>query len=108
LELNLFSLKVFLKVVECDGISSAAKALFISQPAVSMQIQNLENYLAVVIDLYSRKVVGWAMSIRMNAVLATEVFMMAHWRRKRARGLIHHSDRGSQYAGSDYRKLLGA
>nr|CBX27972.1 Insertion element IS600 uncharacterized 31 kDa protein [uncultured Desulfobacterium sp.] len=63
-------------------------------------------YLAVVIDLYSRKVVGWAMSSRMKASLATEALMMAYWRRKPGKGLIHHSDRGSQYAGSDYQKLL--
>jgi transposase InsO family protein len=63
-------------------------------------------YLAVVIDLYSRKVVGWAMNSRMKASLATEALMMAYWRRKPGKGLIHHSDRGSQYAGSDYQKLL--
>jgi putative transposase len=64
-------------------------------------------YLAVVIDLYSRKVVGWAMSSHMKASLATEAFSMAYWRRKPSRGLIHHSDRGIQYASSDYQKLLG-
>ena len=47
------------------------------------------------------------MSSRMTASLATEALMMAYWRRKPGKGLIHHSDRGSQYAGSDYRKLLG-
>ena len=63
-------------------------------------------YLAVVIDLYSRKVVGWAMSSRINASLVTEALSMAYWRSKPGKGLIHHSDRGSQYAGSDYRQLL--
>jgi len=63
-------------------------------------------YLAVTIDLYSRKVVGWAMSSKMKASLATEALSMAYKRRKTKKGLIHHSDRGSQYAGSDYRKLL--
>jgi transposase InsO family protein len=63
-------------------------------------------YLAVVIDLYSRKVVGWAMSSNIKASLATEALFMAYWRRKPGKGLIHHSDRGSQYAGSDYQKLL--
>mgnify|MGYP000268294279 CR=1 FL=1 len=53
MELNLFSLKVFMKVVECDSISAAAKALFLSQPAVTMQIQNLEKHLAV--SLFSRR-----------------------------------------------------
>jgi transposase InsO family protein len=63
-------------------------------------------YLAVVIDLFSRKVVGWAMSHRMKASLVTEALSMAYWRRKPEKGLIHHSDRGSQYAGCDYQKLL--
>lgn len=63
-------------------------------------------YLAVVIDLYSRKVVGWAMNSHMKASLATEALMMAYWGRKPGKGLIHHSDRGSQYAGNDYKKLL--
>jgi transposase InsO family protein len=63
-------------------------------------------YLAVVIDLYSRKVVGWAISSHMKASLVTEALLMAYWRRKPGKGLIHHSDRGSQYAGSDYQKLL--
>lgn len=63
-------------------------------------------YLAVIIDLYSRKVVGWAMSSRLKASLVTESLLMAYWRRKPAKGLVHHSDRGSQYAGCDYQKLL--
>jgi len=63
-------------------------------------------YMAVVIDLYSRKIVGWAISSRMKASLATEALLMAYWRRKPGKGLIHHSDRGSQYAGNDYRRLL--
>jgi transposase InsO family protein len=46
------------------------------------------------------------MSSRMKASLATEALLMAYWRRKLGKGLIHLSDRGSQYAGSDYQKLL--
>ena len=63
-------------------------------------------YLAVVVDLFSRKVVGWAMSGRMQAELVIEALRMALWRRKPKVGLIHHSDRGSQYAGDDYQRLL--
>ena len=63
-------------------------------------------YLAVIIDLFSRKVVGWAMSHHMKASLVMEALSMAYWRRKPPKGLIHHSDRGSQYAGGDYQKLL--
>lgn len=63
-------------------------------------------YLAVVIDLFSRKVVGWAMSNHINASLVREALSMAYCRRKPEKGLTHHSDRGSQYAGGDYQKLL--
>jgi len=63
-------------------------------------------YLAVVLDLCSRKIVGWAMSHRLKTSLITEALSMAYCRRKPEAGLIHHSDRGSQYAGSDYQKLL--
>ena len=55
-------------------------------------------YLAVVIDLYSRKIVGWSMSSRMKAQLVCDAMMMAIWQRSPESGLIHHSDRGSQYA----------
>jgi putative transposase len=63
-------------------------------------------YLAVVLDLYSRKIVGWAMSNRLTASLVKEALSMAYWRRKPGKSLIHHSDRGSQYADKDYQKLL--
>ena len=63
-------------------------------------------YLAVVLDLYSRKIVGWAMSNRMAAPLVKEALSMAYWRRKPGKNLIHHSDRGSQYAGNKYQELL--
>ena len=53
-------------------------------------------YLAVVIDLYSRKVVGWSMSSRMKAQLVCDALTMAIWQRQPKEGLIHHSDRGSQ------------
>ncbi len=65
-------------------------------------------YLAVVIDLYSRKLVGWSMSSRMKAQLVCDALTMAIWQRRPKAGLIHHSDRGSQYAGKDFRCLLKA
>jgi len=65
-------------------------------------------YLAVVIDLFSRKVVGWSMSSRMNAQLVTDALLMALWLRRPAKGLIHHSDRGSQYASKKFQRLLKA
>jgi len=63
-------------------------------------------YLAVVLDLYSRQVVGWAMNKRMKKQLTLDALAMAYWRRKPPPGLLHHSDRGSQYACHDYRKRL--
>jgi transposase InsO family protein len=65
-------------------------------------------YLAVVIDLYSRKVVGWSMSSRMKSQLVCDALKMAIWQRQPKAGLIHHSDRGSQYASHDLRRLLKA
>jgi putative transposase len=63
-------------------------------------------YLAVVIDLYSRKVVGWSMSSRMKADLVCDALTMAIWQRNPPKGLIVHSDQGVQYASDKYRKLL--
>ena len=63
-------------------------------------------YLAVVLDLYSRRVVGWAMAERMTATLVSDALRMALWRRKKPTGVIVHSDRGSQYCSQDYQKLL--
>lgn len=63
-------------------------------------------YLAVMIDLYSRMVVGWAMSERMTTPLVTDALMMALWRRQKPKGVIVHSDRGSQYCSHDYQKVI--
>lgn len=63
-------------------------------------------FLATVIDLFSRAVVGWAMDSRMQADLVNNAMLMAIWKRKPAKGLIFHSDRGSQYASDSYRKIL--
>jgi putative transposase len=63
-------------------------------------------YLAVILDLYSRKVVGWSMSARLQRDLVLEALKMAIGQRPPLPGLIHHSDRGSQYASHDFQKLL--
>lgn len=63
-------------------------------------------YLAIVMDLYSRQIVGWTMNKRMKKQLVLDALAMAYWQRKPARGLTHHSDRGSQYACHDYRRRL--
>ncbi len=63
-------------------------------------------YLAVVIDLFSRAVVGYSMGSRMTVNLVNNALLMAIWKRKPDKGLIFHSDRGSQYASDSYRNIL--
>ena len=63
-------------------------------------------YLAVIIDLHSRAVIGWAMNKRMKSTLVTDALKMALMRRKVRSPLLLHSDQGSQYAAADYRTML--
>ncbi|MBT4077687.1 MAG: IS3 family transposase [Gammaproteobacteria bacterium] len=63
-------------------------------------------YLAIVMDLYSRRIVGWAISKRMTTDLICKAMIMAYNLRKPPKGLVFHSDRGSQYTSKRYRKLL--
>jgi putative transposase len=63
-------------------------------------------YLAVVLDLYSRAVIGWAMGTRLTGDLAQQALTMALHQRAPKAGLLHHSDRGSQYAATSYQPLL--
>jgi transposase InsO family protein len=63
-------------------------------------------YLAVVIDLYSRRVVGWSMAEHMRMTLFNDALIMAIWQRKPAKGLLWHTDRGSQYARGSHRFVL--
>jgi transposase InsO family protein len=63
-------------------------------------------YLAVVLDLFSRRVVGWATSGTMTRALVIDALQIALGRRHAAPGLLHHSDRGSQYASNEYQLLL--
>jgi transposase InsO family protein len=65
-------------------------------------------YTSVLLDLYARKVVGWAMSDHIDTQLVTDALEMALGRRQPNAGLMHHSDRGSQYASHAYRGLLAA
>lgn len=57
-------------------------------------------YVAAVIDLFSRRVVGWSMSATITAQLVTDTLIMAIWRRGKPDALLHHSDQGSQYTSS--------
>ena len=63
-------------------------------------------FVAVVLDLYSRRAVGWSMQSQMTAQLVTDALMMAIWRRGQPVALLHHSDRGSQYTSDRFRRLL--
>ena len=65
-------------------------------------------YLAAILDLYSRRVVGWSMSERITRQLTLDALSMALRARAPNAGLLHHSDRGSQYASGDYRDALAA
>ena len=65
-------------------------------------------YLAVMLDLFSRRVVGWSLSERLERRLALDALQMALQDRRPPQGLLHHSDRGSQYASHEYQALLAA
>jgi putative transposase len=63
-------------------------------------------YVAVVLDLFSRRVVGWSTKAERDAPLVLDALMMALWRRGKADALLHHSDRGSQYTSEQFQRLL--
>lgn len=63
-------------------------------------------YLAAILDLYSKRIVGWSMGSRMTRKMALDALSMAVGRRKPGPGLMHHSDRGSQYASGNYQQAL--
>ena len=63
-------------------------------------------YVSAVIDLFSRRVVGWSMSASMTAQLVADALLMAVWRRGKPDALLHHSDRGSQYASEQFQRLM--
>ena len=62
--------------------------------------------MAAVIDLFSRRVVGWSMSTSMTAQLVTDALLMAIWRRGKPNALLYHSDQGSQYTSEQFRRLM--
>jgi putative transposase len=63
-------------------------------------------YVAAVIDLFSRRVVGWSMKAEMTAQLVTDALIMAIWRRGKPDALLHHSDQGSQYTSEQFQRLM--
>lgn len=64
-------------------------------------------YVAVVLDLYSRRVIGWSMQPQMTTRLVADALVMAVWRRGKQEAVMHHSDRGSQYTSDQFQRLLG-
>ena len=63
-------------------------------------------YVTAVVDLFSRRVVGWSMSATMTTQLVTDALVMAIWRRGTPDAVLHHSDRGSQYTSEPFQRLL--
>jgi len=63
-------------------------------------------YAAAVLDLFSRRVVGWSMSATMTAQLVTDALLMALWRRGTPKELMHHSDQGSQYQSEQFQRFM--
>lgn len=63
-------------------------------------------YVSAVIDLFSRRVVGWSMSAGMTAQLVADALLMAIWRRGKPNALLHHSDQGSQYSSEQFQRLM--
>src|ERR1700716_2823438 len=63
-------------------------------------------YVSAVIDLFSRRVVGWSMSASMTAQLVADALLMAVWRRGKPNELLHHSDQGSQYTSEQFQRLM--
>ena len=64
--------------------------------------------MSAVIDLFSRRVVGWSMSAGMTAQLVADALLMAVWRRGKPNELLHHSDQGSQHASEQFQRLTAA
>ena len=122
MELNLYATpkkKYKTPTKSCSGSSYAANILDQDLHATApnqkwvsditqMQINSRKLYLAVIIDLYSRKVIGWSMSNRMPASLVCNALKMAMRNRGYPTGVILHSDRGSQYTSYDYQRLIAS
>lgn len=92
-----------IKGKEIDGLNQVWAGDF-----TYIRIENGFVYLAVILDLFSRKVIGWGISKRIDAKLALSALTMAIARRKPEPGVIHHSDRGVQYLSDDYAGVLKA
>ena len=99
------NLPVAPNLLEQNFVVSAPNKVWVSDFTYLWTLQGW-MYLAVVLDLYSRRIVGWSMSNRMTKELVIEALEMAIRQRKPAAGLIVHSDRGSQYCSHEYQKRI--
>jgi putative transposase len=92
-------------LVERDFVPEAANRLWVADISYVPTWEGFD-YLAFTLDAYSRRLVGWAMADHLRAELVTDALGMALWRRDPAPGLIHHSDRGSQYTSISFGQKL--
>lgn len=99
------SLPVAPNVLDRDFTATAPDQVWVSD-ITYLACQEGWEYLATVMDLCSRRIVGWAMQARLDRSLTLRALEMAITQRRPGPGLIHHSDRGSQYACADYQRLL--
>jgi putative transposase len=97
-------------LLDCDFTADAPNQRWVGDTTEFVIGESGKLYLAAILDLFSRFVVGWAMSAANDRYLAMEALEMALKRRCPDSGLLHHSDRGSPYASTDYRRssLLAA
>ena len=91
-------------VARCDGCGHVEIAYNSCRNRHCPKCQGV--YVAAVIDLFSRRVVGWSMKAEMTAQLVTDALLMAIWRRGKPDALLHHSDRGSQYSSDQFQRLM--
>lgn len=92
-------------LLERDFISNKPNEKWVSD-LTYVSTQEGWLYLCVIIDLFSRKIIGWSMASHMKASLVVDAFLMAALTRKPSIGLLFHSDRGSQYTSIEFRKIL--
>lgn len=110
---NLFERECDMQLLEarhlCQQLRKPAETGFLCQYSGDITYLHTDEgwlYLPVVIDLWSRAVIGWSMSSRMTAKLVCNALQMALWRRKCPENIIVHTDRGGQYCSADYQVLL--
>jgi putative transposase len=96
---------VFKNKLEQDFSATACNQKWVADITYVWTVQGW-LYLAVIIDLFNREVIGWSMSNRIDKKLVCDALKMALWRKKFPRGVIIHTDRGSQYCSAMYKKLL--